>query len=209
MALFLSRVHPKKGLDRLIPAWRSLAARRPEIRLVIAGTGEPEYVASIDRLIELNGLHEQVVRVGQLVGQKKWEALVDADLFVLPSHQEGFSMAITEALGAGCPAVVTAECNFDELEQRCGVIVKGGNMTDFVAAVEALLDDPERRKTLGTAGSEMVRERYTWEKIASDLEKIYRWILAGKELPTDGQEIWRIEGTASPATNEHKNTNDF
>ncbi len=73
---------------------------------------------------------------------------MDADVFVLPSHQEGFSMAITEALGAGCVPVVTEECNFDELEgdqtnEKCGIIVRGvagkgaGEMEAFTREVEA------------------------------------------------------------------------
>ena len=120
LALFLSRLHPKKGLDRLIPAWKALAERMPEARLLIAGTGELDYVASLQKLAADSGLGDGVVFLGQLVGHQKWEALVDADVFVLPSHQEGFSMAITEALAAGCPPVVTEECNFDELSRRHG-----------------------------------------------------------------------------------------
>jgi glycosyltransferase involved in cell wall biosynthesis len=192
MALFLSRLHPKKGLDRLIPAWKALAVSQPEARLVIAGTGDATYTAELDQLITQHGLAEQIVRVGQLVGEAKWEALVDAGVFVLPSHQEGFSMAVTEALGAGCPAVVTEECNFDELETHgCGIIIRDADMSAFVQAVEALLNDPARRKTLGAAGAALVRSRYTWGKIVGDLERIYRWILAGRVLPADAAAVWR------------------
>jgi glycosyltransferase involved in cell wall biosynthesis len=195
MILFLSRLHPKKGLDRLIPAWKQFAERMPEARLVIAGSGEADYIAALNRLIARNGLAEKIVRVGQLPGGPggpKWEALVDADLFVLPSHQEGFSMAITEALAAGCVPVVTAECNFDELTTSgCGAIISNGDMDAFVTTVAQLLTSDDRRRSMAAAGQKLVRDRFTWEKIAEDLERIYLWIRAGRSLPPDGADVWR------------------
>jgi glycosyltransferase involved in cell wall biosynthesis len=188
LVLFLSRLHPKKGLERLIPAWKSLAGRMPEVRLLIAGTGEADYVASLKKLVADLGLGGQVLFLGQLVGEQKWQALVDADVFVLPSHQEGFSMAVTEALAAGCPPVVTEECNFDELappapEPACGIIIEKGDMAAFVSAVAELLGNTEQRRTLAVAGRALVAERFTWRKIAGELERTYRDILAGKTLP--------------------------
>jgi glycosyltransferase involved in cell wall biosynthesis len=190
LALFLSRLHPKKGLDRLLPAWKTLAERMPEARLLIAGTGEPDYVASLKKLAVDSGLADQVVFLGQLVGPRKWEALVDADVFVLPSHQEGFSMAITEALAAGCPPVVTAECNFDELvppspQKTCGVIVGNGDMTAFASAVGKLFEDAEKRAAFAAAGRALVAGKFTWQRIAGELEQVYQRILAGEKLPAN------------------------
>jgi len=189
LVLFLSRLHPKKGLDRLLPAWKSLVSGpMPEARLLIAGTGETAYVATLKKLVADMGLGAQVLFLGQLVGAQKWQALVDADVFVLPSHQEGFSMAITEALAAGCPPVVTEECNFDELapaapQSACGVIIAQGDMAKFVSAVAGLLRDTEKRRTLATAGRALVAERFTWQKVAGELEGTYRSILTGTTLP--------------------------
>lgn len=192
LVLFLSRLHPKKGLDRLIPAWKAMARDMPDVRFLIAGTGDADYVAGLDRLIAEHQLSNHVIRVGQLTGASKWQALVDCDLFVLPSHQEGFSMAITEALAAGCAPVVTEECNFDELEtHKCGVIIKSGDMAAFVLAVAELLRDPARRAALGASGKSLVQSRFTWEIVARDLESVYRHILAGRPLPADGADAWR------------------
>ncbi len=193
LVLFLSRLHPKKGLDRLIPVWAALVARHPELRLAIAGGGDAAYVAGLDALIVQHGLSEQVLRVGQLQHEKKWEALVDAEVFVLPSHQEGFSMAITEALAAGCVSVVTEECNFEELESepKCGVVVHGGDMAAFTTEVEHLLLDSPRRSAMAQAGRELILRDYTWEKVAENMEKLYRFILAGNKLPSDGTDVWR------------------
>jgi glycosyltransferase involved in cell wall biosynthesis len=202
LALFMSRVHPKKGLDRLLPVWRDVLEKHPEAVLAIAGGGEADYVAKIDRLIAENNLAPRVIRVGQLAGQAKWEAIVDADVFVLPSHQEGFSMAITEALSAGVPAVATEACNFTQLTTNaCGVETPGDDMHAFTAAVNALLSDPARRALLGANGRELVRSRFTWEGIVRDLQWVYEWILDGKPLPPDGADVWRPvgEGAAVPS----------
>jgi glycosyltransferase involved in cell wall biosynthesis len=130
--------------------------------------------------------------------------LADADVFVLPSHQEGFSMAITEALAAGCPPVVTEECNFDELEPRgigvpaddrgivrpadasAGIIIRNGDMTAFTDAVTALLADPARHERLAAAGRQLVASRFTWQIIAEQMEQNYRHILAGGKFLPDG-----------------------
>lgn len=210
LALFMSRVHPKKGLDRLLPAWRGVVERHPEARLAIAGTGEESYLQQIDGLIAQHGLRQQVIRVGQLAGVAKWEALVDADVFVLPSHQEGFSMAITESLAAGVPAVATVESNFDQLTTLdCGVEIAGGDMGAFASAVADLLADPERRARQGGHGRALVRGRFTWEGVAADLQRVYRWILQGRPLPTDGADVWRpgqeVVPTPSSAGEEMQN----
>jgi glycosyltransferase involved in cell wall biosynthesis len=192
LALFLSRIHPKKGLDRLIPAWKKLTAKNPDLRFVIAGTGDAEYMAVIKAIIGQHQLEQAVLCIGHLGGSEKWEALVDADVFVLPSHQEGFSMAITESLAAGTPVVITRECNFNEVEQhRCGIIIPNGDMNAFVDAVDSLLRDPPRRQAMGAAGRELVSTRYRWESIAADLERIYRWIIAGNSFPPTGADVWR------------------
>jgi glycosyltransferase involved in cell wall biosynthesis len=101
-------------------------------------------------------------------------------------------MAITEALAAHCPAVVTEECNFDELEKlNCGVIIRNGDMTAFTRAVEDLLNDGPRREAFGAAGASFVNACCTWDKVACDLERVYRHILSGSPLPADGRPTWR------------------
>ena len=192
MALFMSRLHPKKGLDCLLPVWKTVVDKHPDSILVVAGAGPTEYEQLIDRQIEEFGLSKHVKRVGQLAGSKKWEALADADLFVLPSHQEGFSMAITEALGARCAVVATESCNYEELAtHNCGIEIPHDDMVGFVEAVNALLDDPARRQKLGQNGRALIESRYTWERVAEDLLKVYRWIIQGRPLPRDGASVWR------------------
>jgi hypothetical protein len=105
-------------------------------------------------------------------------------------------MAITEALAAGCAPVVTEECNFDELESgavACGTIVRGGDMQAFAHEVAELLSPMGelRRARMVEAGKRLVRERFTWQRIAADMEEVYGHLLAGGKLATSGAEVWR------------------
>ncbi|MGC9260874.1 MAG: glycosyltransferase, partial [Phycisphaerae bacterium] len=189
IALFLSRIHPKKGLDRLLPLWPAVLREHPELLLVIAGTGDPAYLAQIRELIQQHNLQNAVLLAGQLSGKAKWSALVDADVFILPSHQEGFSMAITEAMAARLPVVITRECNFDEVERfHTGVVVRDGDMAAFVRHVADLLADATMRASMARNGPELVRERFTWEATAEKLERLYQAMIANRnEIPFDLQ----------------------
>jgi glycosyltransferase involved in cell wall biosynthesis len=177
LALFMSRLHPKKGLDRLLPAWRHVLHTVPNAVFAIAGSGDAQYVAGIDALIRQLDAGDRVRRVGQLKGVNKWEALVDADLFVLPSHQEGFPMAVTEAMGASCPVVITQECNLEIVEtEDCGVVIANGDMAAFARAAADILRAPEKARGMAERARQLVRRHFTWERIAEDLENLYRFL---------------------------------
>lgn len=103
--LFLSRVHPKKRLDLLIRAFSEI--ERADLGLVIAGTGEEEYISKLRLLAQELGVTERVCWFGMAQGNEKASLLQNADAFVLPSEQENFGVAVAEALSAGCPVVVS------------------------------------------------------------------------------------------------------
>lgn len=172
IVLFLSRIHPKKGLDRFLPLWPTVTQAVPNARLVIAGTGTPPHVQAIRDQIARLGLGGSVQMVGQLNGHDKWQALRDAAAFILPSHQEGFSMAITEAMAAACPVVITRACQFDEVEASgAGIIAPDDSMSAFAAGVISVLQDGDGR--MGTAGRKLVGEHYLWSKITDQMEDLY------------------------------------
>src|SRR5207253_6602065 len=104
--LFLSRLHMKKGLDVLAEAFRTIAAKRSGVHLVVAGPDDGARADFVNR-IEAAKLNDRVHLVGSLHGSEKWAALQGAACFVLPSRQEGFSVAILEALASRTSVVVT------------------------------------------------------------------------------------------------------
>lgn len=116
--LFLSRIHPKKGVDLLIQAYADVIPLGPEERvdmpkLVIAGPGlDTLYGKSILHLLDKNPqLKDMVFFPGMLTGDAKWGALYGCDAFILPSHQENFGIAVAEALACSKPVLISNQVN--------------------------------------------------------------------------------------------------
>ncbi len=109
--LLLGRVHEKKGIDLLIAGFAGIAARRPELDLVIAGAGDEALVSKLKQQAQRLGIGERVHWPGWLGGDAKWGALRGAQAMALISHQENFGVAVAEALGCGVPVLVSDRVN--------------------------------------------------------------------------------------------------
>lgn len=163
--LFLSRLHYKKGLDLLAHAFRLVAQACPDIDLVVAG---PDGGAEDDfrTLVRRFGLENRVLMVGPLYGETKLQALVAAACFCLPSRQEGFSIAITEALACGTPVVITHACHFPEVATAGAGAVVSLDPADIAGGMIDILGDREAAAIMGRNGRRLVFENYTWPRIA-------------------------------------------
>lgn len=178
---FLGRLHHKKGLDLLIPAMETLADRR--VLLILAGPGEASYVNSLKQKVEEAGLSDSVVFTGMLSGEKKLAALAGADIFVLPSYQENFGVAIIEALACGTPVVISDQINIHESIRQAGV----GTVipTDVTALSEALkhwLDDDQMRLAAHEKARDFVLANYDWHTLARRWTQHYTGILESNAL---------------------------
>lgn len=165
IVLFLSRLHSKKGLDILAKAFARLARSHPDVDLVIAG---PDGGARTD-LVSLIGQLELTGRIhlaGPLYGDDKLRALVDASCFCLPSRQEGFSVAITEAMACGLPVVISDACHFPEVEAARAGFVVPLDPAKVATALANILDNPQLASIMGRNGRQLVRDNYTWPRIA-------------------------------------------
>lgn len=179
--LFFSRLHPKKGLDLLVEAFGRVHRDFPGIGLLAAAIAQDEdYGARIRaRIAELQPMN--VVLVTESGGLKAPEAFAVADIFCLPSHQEGFSMAILEAASAGLPELITDKCHIPEIqEEGAGFVVD-----DTVDAIEQglrrlLAMDDASLTEMGANGRRLIAERFTWDKIAERLIVAYGEAIAGK-----------------------------
>jgi glycosyltransferase involved in cell wall biosynthesis len=111
IVLFLGRVHAKKGCDLLIDAFARVASRDQSLHLVIAGPDETGWATSLRAQAQAAGVAQRISLPGMLQGELKWGAFHASDVFVLPSHQENFGVAVAEALGCGLPALISDKVN--------------------------------------------------------------------------------------------------
>jgi poly(glycerol-phosphate) alpha-glucosyltransferase len=182
--LFLSRLHPKNGLENLLLAWRTLISDFPDWCLLIAGSGLPEYEHQLRAIVQTSGMNANVFFLGPVHGQEKQQALASADLFVLPSFSEGFSMAILEAAAAGLPVVLTRECNFTGLAAAGGAIEVAAEIKGTAEGLRQVmrLSDGER-KSMGQRGKELIERDYTWDVKTRQILELYGWLSGGGHRP--------------------------
>lgn len=186
--LFLSRLHHKKGLDILADAFRHVAPLFPEVDLVVAGPNggaEAEFLKSIRQA----GLEDRVLMTGGLYGSAKIAALKNAACFCLPSRQEGFSVAITEALACGVPVVITDACHFPEVADADAGVVSTLSPKAVAGGLIHILEDSKRAVQIGNNGSRLVRENYTWPRIALQTVDAYQAWKSPKADVALGQDI--------------------
>ncbi len=177
--LFLARLHPKKGLDILARAFRGVAESLPEAHLVVAGPDSYGYRATIEGVLNAGGLQDRVTFTGMLVGDQKLEALSRADVFVLPSYSEGFSMSILEAMACRLPVLITHQCHFPEVATNKAGIVVNPRGQDVEAALITLLVNPQLRHEMGQRGFRLVESQYTWRHTTERVVRMYERALEG------------------------------
>ena len=144
--LFLSRLHPVKNLETLLRAVAQL--NRPDIRLTIAGEGEPRYTATLRALARELGLATVVDFTGHLDDAAKQQLWQAHDVFVLPSLHENFSLSTIEAMTTGMPAIVTDQVGVADRITAAGAgrVVPCNDPGTLAAAITDMLDEATRRR---------------------------------------------------------------
>lgn len=177
--LFLSRIHPKKGLDLLLRAMKELLKHHHDAELIVAGTGSPEYVKEIKKLTRSLGLSDRVQFLGFIEGEKKQQLFQEATLLALPSHDENFGMAVAEAMAAELPVLVSNQVGIwpDIQEYNAGVVVQC-EVDSIKNGVEKLIENPRLSSEMGKRGKQLVKDRYSPEAVGRQLMALYTDILS-------------------------------
>jgi len=179
--LFLSRLHAKKRPDLLINAFNQVVTQNStsnlDFHLIMAGSGDPNYVNHLQQLVAQHHLTNQVTFAGFVSGNQKDTLLQGSDIFALPSHSENFGIAVAEAMAAGLPVIVTSGVQIasDISTENAGIIIN--NETELVTAISQLLKSPELRSHLSQNAISLTKKRYAWDKIASQLISAYGEII--------------------------------
>ncbi|MBA4189045.1 MAG: hypothetical protein C0467_13690 [Planctomycetaceae bacterium] len=175
IVLFLSRLHPKKGItDLLLPAFARLKA--PAFLAIAGGVDEstPEYLNAIRNECERLGLTKRVALLGAIPPAERWQLFDGAAAFVLPSHQENFGIVVGEAMARGCPVIVSDQVQSCDhvLTADCGRVVPR-DIGRVAGAIDDLLGDEQVRSGMGERGRAYATVRFGWDNIAHQFAAVY------------------------------------
>lgn len=179
--LFLSRIHPKKGLPLLIDAWKVIAHERSDWELLIVGPDELGHLSEIQK--RARGV-ERVFWKGEIKGEEKNALYQSADLFVLPTHSENFGLVVAEALANGVPVVTTKHAPWQALEENdCGwwIDLSLGALIETLRYSTSL--SPAALNAMGDKGRAFVRREFDWDSIAEKMTDVYLWVANRAERP--------------------------
>lgn len=178
--LFLSRVHPKKGLKMLLQSWHALAGEREGWLLAIAGPDQGGHTDELKQLAGELNLNESIVFMGALFGEQKLAAYALSELSVLPSFSENFGIAVAEALAAGVPVMTTRGTPWKNLqEQNCGWCVEASAEQLTETLREALSLSQRELALMGAKGRQWMRRDFSWEQVAGQMIEVCEWTLSG------------------------------
>lgn len=168
--LFLSRVHPKKGLDLLIQAYATIlqdlklkgADQQKVPFLLVAGPGmDTAYGQSLKALVSTLGVGDFVFFPGMLSGDAKWGAFYACEAFVLPSHQENFGIAVAEALACSKPVLISDQVNiWREIKQAGAGFVAKDNLAGTAALLRNWTEMPADKKQKVSSAAKLCFERH-------------------------------------------------
>ena len=168
IVLFLGRLHPKKGLDLLIPAFARAAPTNAI--LVIAGSGDSDYETSLNQTVLSSGIADRVKFTGFLEGRARNEAFADATVFVLPSYSESFANTVVESIASGTPVIVSDQVGLhtDISSKKVGGVVPA-NVDALAIELECWLADASKRRS-AMENAESFLKSYDLKRVAE------RWI---------------------------------
>jgi glycosyltransferase involved in cell wall biosynthesis len=172
LAIYTGRLHAAKGLKSLIDAWAKVVERRLDARLWLVGEG-PEH-ARLERQIRALGLAGRVALVGSFDNIE--DMLLAADLFVLPSFEEGLSMALLEAMAIGLPVVASHIAGNRRVVEHGveGLLVPPGDSVALADAIERVFAAPDFVAGLGAAARRRVQEHYSLDRMVDEHLNLFR-----------------------------------
>jgi len=184
--LFLSRLHPKKGLELLLDSWKRLGnfGGGRDWVLVIAGWGESQYVDRLKDQVERLGIAERVVFVGPQFDEDKLKSFRAADGFILPSYDEGLPLAVLEAFALGVPVLMSKYCNLKrafDTGAAMPVPLEVESMANSLVKFMQL--ESSQRNLMALRATELVAAEFSWGQVAERMEKVYRWVAGKGERP--------------------------
>jgi len=174
--LYLSRLHPKKGLELLLEALSEL--KDLSFQLLVAGDGDADYVESLKHKTKKLKLHERTKFVGFVRSAEKSQLLQGADIYALTSHSENFGIAVLEALASGTAVIVSRQVALAEQVSKHNLgFVTELDPLDIREKLEFALTEIDLTRETGDHARDFVEQHFQWSQIAQRLNNLYKNIL--------------------------------
>lgn len=205
LVLFLSRIHPKKGLEVLLEAFALLRRQQPDVRLMIAGDGEADYLSKLRALASELGLEEAILWTGFLNASERLRALAAADLFCLPSSSENFGIALLEAMAAGLPCVSSPEVALAQEPATQGAVrVVPRDPSAWAEAMDSLLSDEAQARELGQRAVHVCQEHYSTRQLGANLLQLYSELVItpARVAPNERRTLGPVPAPSPPPAQE-------
>ncbi len=171
--MVLGRLDPVKALENLIDA---LALVGPEVTLDVYGTGDVSYLRLLQERTAALGVSARVSFHGHVESEAKTSAFLSADVLVLPSHSENFSMVVAEALAHGVPAIVSHGAPWPEIDARgCGLWVDNAPAS-LAAAIRVM--GARNLLAMGERGRIWMQSDFGWESKAREMNQLFRKLVS-------------------------------
>lgn len=175
--LFLSRIDPKKGLE---PLFQALQACTFPWRLRLAGTGSAEYTASLQKLATELGISAQLEWLGWADEQEKYRLFAEADLFVLPSHNENFANVVIEALAVGTPVLLSPMVGLSAYVEAADLgWVCPNNPAELAKTLESAWQDRAKRARIQLESPERIQRDFNAAAVAAQYLAAYERYTSG------------------------------
>lgn len=180
--LFLSRIHPVKGLLNLVQAWQTV--RPSGWKMIVAGPDEAGHQQIVEAAIHQAGLQDDFAFTGSVYGDEKEALYRSAEVFVLPTFTENFGLVVAEALACGVPVITTKGAPWEGLHtHRCGWWIDIGVEPLVAALREATHLPPDTLREMGQRGRTYIEQNFGWPGIAEQMHSVYRWVLGQGDKP--------------------------
>lgn len=179
--LFFGRLHQKKGLHIVIKFLPKILKQVPGALLLVVGDGDARYVNQIKHQIADLHLEDKVILTGFLEGEDKWSAMAVSDIFVLPSMQENFALAVAEVMKMSIPVLISNNVNIWPYikDADAGIVLSLDEIDKWPVAINNLLLDDTKRKVIGDNAAKTAFEKFSWNSSTAGLAGIYNSIYKG------------------------------
>ncbi len=175
--LFLARIHKRKGIDLLVKAFSKVEV--DNVKLVVVGPDDGFLKETIALVNDLQ-LNDKVIFTGPLYGRDKFQAYMDADVYVLPAIQENFPKSVLEAILCKVPIIITEDCGISYVvRDRVGLAVPY-ELEALSGAVTKLLSDRGLSDFFRENAPEVLQKYFSWETHVPKLENLYLDVINGR-----------------------------